>query len=274
MSPISIDRDFGLYNISIGTSLSLEGLFRTGEFASEKKGTEIHGYQEIMINLRTLFRNAHDAFRQNRDSLKPEVLKDCILQDLEGFIAAVKTVAPEVVCVPYFCTYKGANREFPTAKFRNANTPLQIYYKSLEDDVYRALLNEENKLIDAKIFDVYPSNNKDTLILTHYPADLLARKDFPKLALLESHSGKVKTHLEWNTKLYNKPPRIPFNKAFLVVFGDTVMLSPQDLKMRNVLNKTAEKYKWDQTTTMDRINNCLKLVNEPHIIDFLRRVNR
>lgn len=274
MSPITVDRDFGLYNISIGSSLSLEGLFRTGEFANEKGETEIHAYQEVMINLRTMFRNAYESFRQDRERLTPDVIKDCILEDFEGFVAAVRTVAPEVVCVPYLCTYKSANKEFPQAKFRNANTPLQIHYKSVEDDVYRLLLNAENPLIEAQVFDVYPKNNKDTLILTHFPADLLARKDFPKLALLESHTGKVKTHLEWNTKLYKKPPRIPFNKGFLVTFGDTSMFSPQDLKIRNVLNKTAEKYNWNQSTTMDRIYNCLRLVNEPHLIDFLRQVNR
>ena len=104
------------------------------------------------------------------------------------------------------------------------------------------------------------------------PADLLARKDFPKLGLLESHTGKVKTQLEWYTKLNGKPQHIPFNKAFLTLFGDGVMFSPLDRKTRGVVLKTAEKYSWKQDTTMDRIYNCLKLVNEPFVIELLRRL--
>lgn len=278
-TPISVDRVFGSYPMSIATSLAMEGLLHTGEYADWKGKLPIHDYQEIFLNVRTLFRNAFYAFEDNRDRLTPEVIRTCIEEDIAQFTAVASAAAPAMVCVPYLCQYKTVNKEFPLAHFRNAlggegtMSANQAFYNSVEQDVYRMFLNEETGMENLLAFDNFPKNNKDTLLLTHYPADLIHKNRFPKLGLLESHSGKVKKQMEWYTKLYNKPKQIPFNKAFLVLFGDAYMFSPQDRKIRNVLLKTAEKYHWDQSTTMDRIYNCLKLVNEPHVIDYLRKLS-
>lgn len=273
MSPISVDRKFGSYPISIASSLAFEGLLHTGEFADRGGELAIKDYQALYLNLRTLFRNAFYAFEENRERLTPDVLKTCIDEDIENIFATARAVAPSMVCVLYLCEYHSVNRVFPKGDFRNANTPNQVFYNSLEDDVYKMFLREEPRRDYFKIFDVFPKGDKKTLILTHYPADLLAVKDFPILGLLESHTGEVKTQLQWNSKLYNKPKNIPFNKGFLTLFGDNVMFHPQDRKVRNVVLKTAEKYSWHADTTMDRIYNCLKLVNEPHVIDYLRKLN-
>lgn len=278
-TPISVDRVFGSYPMSIATSLAMEGLLHTGEYADWKGKLPINEYQAIYLNVRTLFRNAFYAFEDNRDRLTPDVLRTCIEEDIQQFIAVASAAAPEVVCVPYICMYKSANKEFPLAKFRNAlggdetMTPTQAFFNSVEQDVYHMFLKEDTGMEELLAFDNFPKNNKDTLLLTHYPADLIHKDRFPKVGLLESHSGKVKKQMEWYTKMYNKPKQIPFNKAFLVLFGDSYMFAPQDRKIRNVLLKTAEKYNWNQSTTMDRIYNCLKLVNEPHVIDYLRKLS-
>jgi len=273
MNPISVDRVFGNYPISIASSLALEGLTHTGEYADWSRGKEqppIHQFQAFYLNIRTLFRNAFYAFEENRDSLRADTIRTCIEEDIQNIIATAQAVAPSMVCVPYLCQYKTVNKMFPEAAFKNANTESQIFYNSLEMDVYRMVGNE--KLWDTQLFDCEIKGEQDTVILTHLPLDLLSRKHFPKLALIESHTGKLKTHLEWNSKLYNKPLNVPFNKAFLTLFGDGIMFSPQDLKVRRVVLKAAEKYHWRADTTMDRIKLNLKLMNEPHVMAFLDKL--
>ncbi|AFQ96755.1 hypothetical protein G173_gp210 [Erwinia phage phiEaH2] len=278
MTPISVDRKFGFYQMSIASSLAFEGLLHTGEHADWKGELPIHDYQEIFLNLRTLFRNAFYAFEENRERLTADVLLTSIEEDITNIMATAQAVAPSVLCVPYLCTYKSANKTFPEASFRsiasgeNKMTPTMLHYNALEHDALK--LFDEKWPEAYRKFDVFPDGKHDTLMLTHLPADLLARTDFPKLGLLESHTGKVKTQLEWYTKLNNKPEQIPFNKAFLTIFGDAYMFAPLDRKVRTVLLKTAEKYHWRQDTTMDRIYSCLRLVNEPHVMEFLRRCSR
>ena len=278
MTPISVDRTFGFYQMSIATSLAFEGLLHEGEYADWKGPIPIHKYQEIYLNVRTLFRNAFYAFETNRERLTPEVMLASIEEDINTIYATAKAVAPSVLCVPYLCTYKSANRIFPEASFRTIAggqekmTPNQLHYNALEHDTLK--LYGEKYAEKFKSFDVFPKGQHDTLILTHYPADLLAYKDFPLLNLLESHTGKIKGRLEWYTKLNGKPEQIPFNKAFLTLFGDGYMFAPLDRKVRKVVLNTAEKYHWRQDTTMDRVYSCLKLVNEPFVIEFLHRLAR
>lgn len=270
MTPISTDRVFGHYPVSIASSLAIEGLTHTGEYASWGDKPPIHNYQVLYLNIRTLFRNAFYAFEENRERLTPDVILTSIEEDIQNIIAAARAAAPSMLCVPYLCQYKTVNKKFPEASFRNANTPAQIFYNTMESDVYKQVVGQQ--LWGTEFFDCDLKGQHDTVLLTHMPADLLSRGDFPKLALIESHTGKLKTHLEWYSKVNGKSALIPFNKAFLTLFGDGVMFHPLDRKVRNVVLKTAEKYHWTQTTTMDRINNCLRLVNEPHVVDYLRKL--
>ena len=78
MNPISVDRTFGFYSVSIASSLAFEGLLHTGEYADWKGELPIHSYQEIYLNLRTLFRNAFYAFEENRERLTPDVMQTSI----------------------------------------------------------------------------------------------------------------------------------------------------------------------------------------------------
>lgn len=270
MSPISTDRVFGSFPISIATSLALEGLFHTGEHEGAIGPLAADSHQALWINLRTLFRNAFYAFEDKRDFLTPEVMIESLGQDVAAIRSAVAQHAPQLEVVFYFCQMHGVNRVFPEAKFKNANTPAQLFYNALEKDTYVGLADASK----YQVFDVELKNDKDTLIVTHLPMDLLWREHFPKLTLLESHTGKVKAHTEWYSKLNGKPAQLPFCKAFLTLFGDGVVFSPLERKPREVLLKVADKYKWNQGTTWDRINNALRLENEPHLAEFLRRLSR
>ena len=270
MSPISSDRVFGNFPISIATSLAIEGLFHVGEFEGAIGPLAAESHQALWINLRTLFRNGFYAFEDKREFLTPEVMVDSLTQDVAAIRTAVSQHAPNLEVQFYFCQMHKVNQAFPEASFKNANTPAQLFYNALEKDTYAGMVD----VSQYKVFDVEIKNDKETLIVTHMPMDLLWRANFPKLTLLESHTGKVKAHTEWYSKLNGKPAQLPFCKAFLVLFGDGVVFSPLDRKSRAVLLKVADKYKWNQGTTWDRINNALRLENEPHLVEFLRRLSR
>lgn len=271
MIPNVVDRKVGFYGMSIATSLALEGLFHSGEFQDSKEKSVVGAYDVLMINIRTLFRNCYYAFEEDRDRLRTETLFDSLIDDTSALEKAVNTETDGRLKVKYYiCTYEGINKTIPSAKFKDATTEIQVEYNAHENSVYKRLMDE----YDIEIFKIEPVCSSPTLLISHYPLDLINAKDnFPSVALLESHTGKVKHKMLWYTKLNGKHQTIPFCKAMLIIFGDGVMFSPQDLKVRNVIKKTAEKYNWNQTTTMGRILANLKLMNEPHVVDFIRRLS-
>lgn len=271
MIPNVVDRKVGFYGMSIATSLALEGLFHSGEFQDSKEKSVVGNYDYIMINLRTLFRNCYYAFEEDRDRLKTEVLFNSVIDDTSMIEKTVKEETKGRMKVLYYiCTYEGINKKLPNVKFKDATTPLQIEYNAHEKGVIRRIMDE----YVIGVFELEPKLGEATLLITHYPLDLVnARENFPSVALLESHTGKVKQRMLWYTKLNGKNQNIPFCKAMLTIFGDGIMFSPQDLKVRNVIKKTAEKYNWHQATTMARILANLKLANEPHVAEFLRKMS-
>lgn len=267
-----IDRVVGAYPISIATSLAIEGLTHTGEHESDDGPAPIKDCEVLYINLRTLFRNAFGSFEDLKDRLNFEVMRETLIADVAGIKEAVKAASPNTVCVIYLCTYKEAtvNKLFKEAGFKNPNTPNQVFYSALEFDIYK---EAEDFIEDLEIFDVELKGDKDTFILTHLPIDLLWYRNFPSLSLLESHTGKIKTRTLWYTKLNGKHPEIPFNKAFLQIFGDGVMFSPQGIKIRRVIQKVAVKNRWNQNTSKEKIVMNLRSANEPHVLDLFKRMS-
>lgn len=267
MKPNVIDRKYGYYNVSISTSLALEGFFHTGEYESNLGAVLTDRFDVMMVNLRTLFRNAFNAFEEGRDYIDGSLMYECVLEDMINLIAVLSEAAPNIKVEFYFCEYTKLDKMFPRAKFRNSNTPKQMVYEAIEREVYTNLC----EFYDIKVFETWPSNSKRTLLLSHFPLDLVDQRErFPQLTLLESHTGKLKGSSMWYTKINGKKENIPFCKAMLVIYGDNVMFGPQDLKVRNVIAKCAEKYKWTQATTLERVIACLKLINEPHAAEFVR----
>lgn len=270
MAVSMVDRVFGHYPVSVATSLAIEGLLHTGEHENTKPAPYLK-YDTLLLNVRTIFRNAWNAFENKADELHYDVMRECVLQDIKTIQDAVKAVSPTMICVPYICEYKSLNRLYPNANFRNPTTPNQIHYNAVEKDVYAKV---DELFEDLVKFDVQLSGDSETVLLTHLPIDLLSYKKFPRIGLLESHTGKVKTRMEWNTKLQNKPKQIPFYRCMLQMFGDGVLFAAQDLKVRRVLVKTAEKYSWSATTTLEKIYENLRMANEPHVTVFLRKLEK
>lgn len=265
-----VDRVFGAHQISIGTSLAVEAVTATGEFEGKSK-PDIQKYNKLLLNVRTLVRNAHGAFEDLKDAVRHETLLEAIKLDIEAIKEVVSATSPNTLCVPYFCTYESKRKTFPLAVFKTPQSIKQVAYSGVEEELYKTI---EESIEGLVVFDTELSGSDDTLIVTHMPQDLLSVKKFPKLSLLESHTGKIKNRTEWYTKLNGKDPNVPFNRVFLQLFGDGVMFTPQDLKVRRVVRKIAAEHNWNQTTTKDKINYSFQRANEPNVKDFYRALDR
>lgn len=94
-------------------------------------------------------------------------------------------------------------------------------------------------------------------MLTHLPLDLVHRHDFGKLMLLESHTGVLKPHTQFYTKLRDQRlemDHIPFTPATLQIFGDSGKLfAMQSPSLRDYVAKVATDGKWTPATTQERM---------------------
>lgn len=271
----SYDRNFGIYNISIATSLAIEGATHTGEYDDANAKDFPLRNKLLMVNLRTLFRNAMNAFPtelQNRMTIGP--LIDSVREDMDGILSTLKSVEPDCVVSFYYCTYKKINDRYQKANFYNATTDKQKAYRALEEDFFKNMEKVIGDIHEVTEYEIDISASKPTVLLTHHPIDLLSVENFPSLSLLESHTGKVKGPSEWTSKLTGKPEMIPFSKMTLTLFGDGVVFAPQPIKFRKMILELAKKYKWNYKTSDTRIIEAVKRAYEPHLVKLLRELKK
>ena len=80
--------------------------------------------------------------------------------------------------------------------------------------------------------------------------DLLSKSNFSDLSLLESHTGQIKAHYQWNSKFYQGPSEIelsnkPFMKKTLFIFGDRHLIRPMDIRIRREINDISKQRNYD-----------------------------
>lgn len=268
--PSMLDRTLGFYPISIATSLAFESITHLGEHSDKTGEPEINHMDAIWCNLRTLIRNAIYAFTSDEFMrLDNQTVIDSVLNDWEGVRDRIGHSHPQCEFKLYMCEYKGLDRAFPNAYFKNSETPKQRLYETYERaclEYFHEHLKEELLLFDWKL-----TGPKRTTLLTHLPVDLLSYHGFPDLQLLESHTGAIKQRRQWASKLQldKNVTVIPFNRATLAIFGDNVMFRPQNLKARRFLIKIGEQRGWNAMTTKSRMVEDVKLAYEPSLLDFL-----
>lgn len=273
MAFVEIDqRTLGWLGMSIGTSLAFESVLNVGEFEKNEKLAPVTAMESIFANLRTLIRNAHDAFeRDKQEHLTGKDLSEAVAVDWEGIKSSIAEVNATCDTVLYLCTYEGINEAYPDVKFRNSTTPKQLAYEALEKDTINYF--QEHYKDELTLFKLEPEGKKRCVMLTHLPLDLLSFHKFPELTLLESYTGKLKPRRLWYTKLNVKKsdPLIPFTKSMLLIFGDSNMFSAQDMKARKSLFKISEKGRWHALTTHAKIEQDIRLAHEPFLLEFVHK---
>lgn len=275
-----LDRALGLYSITMGTSLALEGVFHTGEYEDPSNKKRDLKDKLLLVNIRTLIRNAINAFpSQFKNLIDADIIYPTLVDDIKGIVATIKKEEPTCEVVFYHCSYKSADKEFPNVNnFNNdgENGKVVSVARSVQRTIEVEIFNSYDDLKEETgaeflEFDCKLETKKPTVLLTHYPADLLSADNMPSCLLLESHTGKLKGPSEWTSKLTGKPANVPFTKAMWSLFGDGVHIGSQPIKMRRVILKLGEKYKWNHRTTDSRIIEAVKFAGEPHLVTILRK---
>lgn len=271
----SFDRTTGVYNISIGTCLALESITNTGEFEGFHEKPPYLTIDCIYLNLRTLIRNAINAFESKHHmQLNTHTLIECVEEDYEEYVGTIAEYNTNCEVVLYLCDYRELSEVFPYCKFKNSTTAKQHIVEALTREVIGYFQEEYKSNLKVTRWKL-EGEKKRCVIQTHLPLDLMSHKHFTELRLLESHTGKIKERREWHTKLHGvKDVIIPLNLAMLQIFGDGAMISPQDLKARKMLIEIARKRGWHAMTTNDKINSDIRLEHEPYLLDFYRRYSQ
>ena len=270
-STLLANRPQGQFPVSIATSLALEGLLGILEDQPvESKNAPIANYDGLAINVRTLVRNMYSSLPGNQArTLTPDAVAEAVEVEMQIIQHALEDRGrPGFQLHFYALTLKSFYERYKFANTRGVNTDFQKLYDALEADVNQYLINSSEVFSEnaTKPGDLNPNiGNGRMLLLTHYPLDLLNSSN-KKVALLESHTGRVKTSKDFNTKLKTGNQNLPFDIMTLQFFGDTGnMFKPFPVKIRKVLLDIAEKNKWNQTTTEERIKFCVRNSGEPHL---------
>lgn len=252
-------REKGHYPISIGTSLALESAFGHYPERPPVNPPPITGVRNLWINIRTLVRNYVGSMEA---TARERVRADDLLIGLQEEMSILESViasGTQGMCsvVFYVCDYSRITSTFSNAWFKVANTAKQKAAVSLENAVVKGVLNTPLSQ-DVRKFNyelVATGSHPESFLISHYPIDLLSRKYFDGLTLLESHTGAIKHPGLWGSKLHTvkDATNIPFNRFTLQLFGDNVLFIPGPGHLRELILKLAKMDGWTNVTTMEKI---------------------
>lgn len=258
---LTASRAIGAFPVSIATSIALEYVLGVESEANpEPKPKTIQNYREFWINIKTLFRNVYGALdKQATKAILPDAMEDAIWQEMETIRSIVDQYSNGVTKVVYYVSNYSKIGKFKMASPKGDRTELQLAYAMLMRNTIGKLLKKHSQTgeQDIRLFDHYlkPTVQANTLILTHIAYDLVSYKNFGTLSLIESHTGTIKTREKWYTKYHGGKdlPMLPFMEGLLPVFGDNEFFSPLNKKSRDEVLELANKYKWDPSTTRDKV---------------------
>jgi len=241
-----IDRALGAHlAISVATAVPIETLLQSDISK---------GYNYIYLNIRTLYRNFHGSFLPDQIpsvNKMADMFTDEILT-IKSIIA--ESVSPKLTPVLYIALNKSLGSTLPRAKIKKPTTNIQINYRSLEEKVIAKALTAFDEE-EVYMFDnLIKGSNTSSLMLSHIPLDLMSAYTFRKLALLESHTGKLLDNKSmWIKKLSKNEDyvNLPFNLLTLQIIGDrNNQFLSQDKKVIDAYLKIANKNHWHSGTTL------------------------
>lgn len=270
------DRVMGRFPLSIATSLAIEGAI--GEHPDRPTGkNELVQYDEIWVNVKTLFRNLYNAVERDKvQSISKQDFYDNLEVEVDQLRRVIESETQgRMKVVFYICDYAGMEITYHNAILRGDTTPTQ---KAYTDAMIAALLpfvkNHQDDLKTYRLKITDGSQNK-VLLLTHFPIDLFS-KAFRNMALLESHTGAVKERHQWYTKYLDGKnlPQIPFMEGLMLVFGDKEHFRPMSIGVRKAILDLANDHKWSQATTLDKVRYSISTLKDHFLRDQLRQILR
>lgn len=260
-------RTVGMLPISVGTSLAFEALIAVPK----------HQIDNLMLNVSTIFRNAYQAYATaDRVGLHADQLYQDVIQDLGGIYEVLSKIGQNRTpnMVAYYCSYAGLPKRFTLAKLWRPETPDQIKYAALENQVLKRLLSELRghvRLCDHTM----PNGVRNSYVLTHHIVDLLVPSGYGDITLIESHTAALKQKDQWYTKLTGASnfERIPFNPLTLQVFGDkSTDFKTNSFKYKTAIHALSEQYKWTPMTTEERVRLGIATVQDESLREDLSKM--
>lgn len=269
------ERAIGQFPISIATSLALEAACGIHEDFPVNRAP-ILDYPSLWVNIRTLIRNFVGSLdRAAVNSLEPVAIAETMMEEMQH-ISSIVAEYSELRSTPfwYFSDYAGMEQKYKRAVIRRDNTEKQKEYTAFIEVAMRALLDMAGDQIRLFKLKLEPEQYPTAMILTNYAYDLVEYRQFNKLVLLESHTGKIKERAQWHSKYYegNSLPMIPFREDFLQIFGDKEHFRPMDIRLRKDLIDIATKYNWSAVTTRDKILYGIDQMKNPYYKEVIKEI--
>jgi len=264
------DRTMSSFPVSIGTGLMLESLFnptqaRYDDKREIPKKIKLDDYGYHVYNIYTLARNILSATpsKEKNDLLKDHYFLDILFDEMFVLESLYATTKCDIVF--FLPDYTKVCQALNNGKEYTQTKDYQLYGTMLA--LFKKVTFSKDLTLIRDTFTL-PKFDKKTLITTNYPTDLLNKVG--NLALMESHTGKLKERSEWYTKYHklgSKPMYLlPFMEELLYILGEGNLIYPVTLSLRYLLLAIAEKEHWTTRTTHDKIihdfkKNSLELYN-------------
>lgn len=264
------ERALGAFSLSAGTSGAIAALVEAE--GNPRRRQETSQYDALYININTLARNAHASLNSaTQVTISPEVVGGYVLDDIQHLCGVLNQV--ELPLVIYHTGESDFRKKYPIGNPRLPSTDKQLFAKDFNDSLISKVMSELVKVdpdlrpklkvqVVNKLMIDSPSKHKNPIYLTSNYLDLL---EVDAHNLLQSYTGNIiPKHDFW--KLYNKSAklkdrdfsRIPFNRLFIQIFGDSKTFYARGYKELERILDLSEKRDWNQTTTRDRIRMTMK----------------
>jgi hypothetical protein len=269
-------RAIGQYPLSIPTSLALEAACGIHPDYPVKMAP-ILNYDELWINLRTLFRNFMGSLEKGiADTVSP---RDCVTAINEELVTIYNIIKEKTNSrtnvIFYVSNYDGIESHYPYAVIRRDNTAKQKIFTAIMTEVIDGIIKSHPEgNIHVVRLKLHPEKKSKAMIITHIVYDLVAAKHFQKLTLLESHTGAIKEKSQLGSKYYDGKhcSMLPFREDLLQIFGDHETFRPLDIKIRKELMEIATKYRWTALTTDDMVRYGVNQMKNPLAREIVRKI--
>ena len=306
-------------NVSIGTGLAFETLFKpkNGYYDPERNIPILSdSYKVVWINCYTILRNIISSIstteEKNTFLSKSNNTNDLVSTFLEEYSFIFKLLTDNnYIPVLFIPNYKKNNtlehmdRNILHVDDNDSYTSktlmllnravLEIkknYYSGIIKDLTKYIVDK--KLANSELMTLLTSELKTgfkikllaqggNLMLTHFYIDMFNHKYVNRLALLESHTGKIKKHYELNSKYSSLKDMdfksvIPFIESMYYIFGDNNLVKPVAAKIRKKIYELFVRNKINSTSSriaIDKVINYNKKEIDsvdPDFMDFYKNL--
>jgi len=242
-------------------ALGALGMSAATSLAFENSGTDsIRTADVMMFNLRTLIRNAIEAYetedreRKDEEQIAKDVEADMVL--IAKWLEANRLGKP-VKLIVYCPSYAIFKLKFKYADRAEAKTEKQKERVRVVDGAIKILLKKYEKLIEKTVMGL-PDFKGNGVVMTHHVIDLVDTTAVTRLYLFESRTGAIKPYTQWYTKLTggDELHYMPFNRLTIQIFGDrSTNFRSSSIGIKNLVKKLAADHKWTPATTMSRVRS-------------------